>query len=164
MNNLELVRWWHSLITLLVDIFYVILRVIHHVHGSCKPQKDKKIWILKKQELATKFTIRALILLLINLLSIQHFLGLGCYKSGAEFIWWVIVVLRFRGVRPSILWLRWSIFTCLYIENSVFKIGVHEFWDLRHILEQKLCRSGGQPSHLIVNHPIHVWILVFMLA
>jgi len=38
------------------------------------------------------------------------------------------------------------IFTGLYIEKCIFRIRVHKFWDLRHILEQKLCRFGGQPS------------------
>jgi len=48
------------------------------------------------------------------------------------------------------------IFIGLYIEKCVFEIRVHDFREKKAYLERGLCRSGGQPSTLIVNHPILV--------
>jgi len=46
--------------------------------------------------------------------------------------------LQLKDIRAPIFIARGPIFTGLYIEKSVFGIRVHEFWDLKHILEQRL--------------------------
>ena len=71
---------------------------------------------------------------------------------------------HFWCIRAPILRVRGPILNGLYIEKCVFDIGVHDFREKRHSLERRLCRSGERPSKLIVNHPILVWILVFMLV
>jgi len=77
-------------------------------------------------------------------------------KSGPEFDKLGTHFVQLKEVRAPIFRARGPIFTGLYNEKSVFRIRVHDFREKRHILERRLCRSGGQPSQLIVNHPIHV--------
>ena len=64
--------------------------------------------------------------------------------------------VQLKEVRAPIFRARGLIFTGLYNEKSIFRIRVHDFREKRHILERRLCRSVGQPSKLIVNHPILV--------
>jgi len=54
--------------------------------------------------------------------------------------------MRFNKARAPKFGLGRPYSTCLYIEKFVFRIEVHDFREKRHILEHKLCRSGGQPS------------------
>jgi len=82
-------------------------------------------------------------------------------KSGPDFD---RLGTHFWCIWAPILRARGPILSGLYIEKCVFDIRVHDFREKRHSLERRLCRSGGRPSKLIVNHPILVWILVFMLV
>ena len=53
--------------------------------------------------------------------------------------------VHLKEVRAPIFRARGPIFTRLYNEKSIFKIGVHDFREKRHILKRRLCRSGGRP-------------------
>jgi len=127
--------WWHSVIASLIGIFHVFLRVIYCDSWSCKPQKGRKMefWRLKfGHRICCQFHTLASTFFSHRTRAIRPSM---CRFGPAILMAWPLNL----GVRPPNS-------TGLYKEKCVFRIRVHEFWDLRHILEQKLCRFGGHPS------------------
>jgi len=133
-------QWWHSVITSLVGIFHIFLRVIHCDSWSWKPQKTK-IW--RSQNSATDVYNSAIEFTVDFHTLASTFFG---HRTNAIRPPKCFMGHAFSPVQPLILRVRPPNFTGLYIERCIFRIRVHEFWDLRHILEQKLCRFGGQSS------------------
>jgi len=167
-----------------VDTFHVIFRVIHQENRNWKHKETK---ILEFQQSVnsgaellhsgTEFQATRMLLLATKIGPWMGAFGrrIGSHEKNMSHeknrappiwvrapIWWMSG--RVFTTLGTVLWAQGPILSSLYIEKCVSDLRVHEFWDLKHILEQRLCKSGGQPSKLIVNHPLHVWIFLLMLV